>query len=83
MSKNIVSLAIPEDMISYIDERVAAGCFGNRSEYIRDLVRQDQWEQAGARLRALVEEGLASGPAVADTQADRDELNALARGKTR
>jgi antitoxin ParD1/3/4 len=32
------------------------------SEYLRDLIRRDQEEQAKQRLRALIEEGLASGP---------------------
>ena len=48
-------------MRAYIDARVSAGNYGNTSEYIRDLVRKDQEEQARQRLRDLIEEGLASG----------------------
>lgn len=43
-------------------------------------MRQDQREQARQRLRKLIDEGLASGPATPDTDADRDELHAIARG---
>lgn len=81
MSRNTLSFALPETMRSYIDARVVSGHYGNTSEYIRDLVRKDQTEEARARLRALIEEGLASGPGRPPTQADEDELLAIARGE--
>lgn len=80
MSRNTLSFALPETMRSYIDARVVSGHYGNTSEYIRDLVRQDQTEQSKARLRALIEEGLASGPGTPWTEADRDEIFAIANG---
>jgi putative addiction module CopG family antidote len=46
MSRQTMSFALPESMREYIDNRVAAGNYGNTSEYIRDLVRRDQEEQA-------------------------------------
>ena len=81
MGKNTLSFAIPESLTKYIDQRVATGGYGNRSEYIRDLVRQDQRDQAKARLRALIEEGLASGPPTPLTQTDWKELRDIASGK--
>lgn len=75
-----ISIAVPEPVVAYIDERVAAGEYGNRSEYIRDLVRRDQRERAKERLRTLVEEGLASGPGVALSRPGWDEVEAIARG---
>jgi len=80
MSKNTMSIALPESMRSYIAGRVSGGNYGNTSEYIRDLVRKDQTDQAILRLRALVEEGLASGDAQPLTDADDSELLAIARG---
>lgn len=76
-----MSFALPEAMRQYIDARVASGHYGNTSEYIRDLVRKDQEAQAVQRLRSLVEEGLASGPAQARSEDDLSELHALARGE--
>ena len=73
-----MSFALPESMREYIDNRVSAG---NTSEYIRDLVRRDQEEQAKKRLRDLIEEGLASGPGLRRTKADEKELLAIARGE--
>lgn len=81
MSRNTLSFALPETMRSYIDARVVSGHYGNTSEYIRDLVRKDQAEESKARLRTLIEEGLASGPNRPLTQADEDELFAIARGE--
>jgi len=63
MAANTMSFALPESMREYIDERVRTGQYGNTSEYLRDLIRQDQTAQADARLRALIVEGLESGPA--------------------
>lgn len=78
-----MSFALPEAMREYIDARVASGHYGNTSEYIRDLIRKDQEAQAIQRLRGLIEEGLASGPAEARSADDLDELRAVARGERR
>lgn len=64
-----------------IDNRVSAGNYGDTSEYIRDLVRRDQKEQARKRLRDLIEEGLASGPDRRRAKADEKELRAIAHGE--
>ena len=41
--------------------RVSNGSYGNTSEYLRELIRRDQHEQAAQRLRDLIADGLASG----------------------
>ncbi len=76
-----MSFALPQSMREYIDSRVSEGNYGNTSEYIRDLVRRDQDEQARKRLRGLIEAGLQSGPGRARTKADEKELLAIARGE--
>jgi antitoxin ParD1/3/4 len=48
-------------MRNYIDARVSDGNYGNTSEYLRELIRRDQQEQAARRLRDLIADGLASG----------------------
>jgi antitoxin ParD1/3/4 len=81
MSRLTMSFALPPTMRAYIDARVSAGHYGNTSEYIRDLVRRDQEEQARQRLRGLIEEGLASGPGRPRSRDDEHELLAIARGE--
>ena len=61
MSTNTMSFALPESLRSYVDQRVRTGDYGNTSEYLRELIRRDQDEQARKRLRELIEEGLNSG----------------------
>jgi len=57
-----MSFALPEALHDYIDQRVRSGQYGNTSEYLRDLIRRDQDDQAKRRLRGLIQEGLQSGP---------------------
>ena len=73
-----MSFALPESMRGYIDERVRAGSYGNTSEYLRDLIRRDQHEQAAQRLRDLIGDGLASG----DGRAVTDDVIAALRERS-
>ena len=40
-----MNIALPEVMRSYVASRVDSGQYGNTSEYVRDLIRQDQRQQ--------------------------------------
>ena len=80
MSTITMNIALPEPLRAYVAHRVESGDYGNTSEYVRDLIRKDQQEQRIHRLRALVEEGLSSGLPTPDSQADWDELSAIASG---
>jgi antitoxin ParD1/3/4 len=81
MSSNTMSFALPEAMRSYVNQRVASGQYGNASEYLRELIRRDQEEQARKRLRDWIEEGLMSGPGRVMTPQDRAGLKRLALGR--
>ena len=78
-----MSFALPEAMRDYVDQRVRSGQYGNTSEYLRELIRRDQEEQARKRLRALIEEGLSSGPGQALTPQRAARLKKQALGKLR
>lgn len=75
-----MSFALPDELRSYIDLRVRSGQYGNTSEYLRELVRRDQEEQAKKRLRELIEEGLRSGPGRTLTPKVAAELRKRALG---
>lgn len=66
--------------IAQSEGRAESGDYGNTSGHVDDLIRKDQRKERIQRLRALVEDGLASGRATADRPADWDELAAVARG---
>ena len=78
-----MSFALPEALRSYIDQRVKSGEYGNTSEYLRELIRRDQEDQAKKRLRKLIEDGLNSGPGRAVTVAVTKELKDKALGGLR
>lgn len=54
---------MPPALQNWVDARVAEGPYDSAGDYVRDLVRRDQDAAASETewLRALIEEGLASG----------------------
>jgi|GEM_PF-315144 len=78
MSANTMSFALPESMRAYIDERVQSGKYGNTSEYLRDLIRQDQQNESRQKLRSLIAHGLESGEARSFDESLQTELRSRA-----
>jgi antitoxin ParD1/3/4 len=54
-----MNVSLPDELKSFVDERVGHGGFGSTSEYVRDLIRRDQERE---RLRSLLLDGAASSP---------------------
>ena len=75
-----MSFALPESLRDYIDQRVRTGYYGNTSEYLRDLIRRDQQDEAARRLRLLIAEGIESGEGRRLTDDAIDELRDRALG---
>ena len=59
-----MNISLPDSMRTFIDQKVAEGGYSTASEYIRQLVREDQKRAAQARLESLLMEGLESGPSI-------------------
>lgn len=56
------TITITQQMDEWVKERIKTGKYGNHSEYIRDLIRNDQNKEDGLEaLRALLVEGEVSG----------------------
>ncbi len=75
-----MSFALPESLRDYIDQRVRTGDYGNTSEYLRELIRRDQQDEAARRFRLLIAEGLESGEGRRLTDDVIDELRDRALG---
>lgn len=71
-----MNISLPEPMRNWVEEQVKAGSFGNASEYIRSLIREDQRHRAQEELEAKLLEGLNSGPATPWTKKDVEQLKA-------
>ncbi|MDB5482540.1 MAG: hypothetical protein JWO83_3593 [Caulobacteraceae bacterium] len=54
-----MNISLPDTLKSFVDEQVVGRGYGTSSEYVRELIRNDQDRQ---RLRGLLLEGAASAP---------------------
>jgi len=52
-----MNVSLPDDLKSYVDERVAADAYQSSSEYVRELIRRDKATQ---HFRDLIREGMDS-----------------------
>jgi antitoxin ParD1/3/4 len=63
-----MNISLPEPLKDFVDNQVRERGYSTSSEYVRDLIRNDQVRQAEQRLAALMLEGLESGPAIPVTE---------------
>ena len=56
-----MNISLPDSMRAFIEQKVAQGGYSTASEYIRQLVREDQKHAAQQRLGTLLLEGLDPG----------------------
>lgn len=61
MAMTSLNISLPESLKEYVEVQVAAGGYSTPSEYLRELLRQDQKQRAEQKLEALLLEGLNSG----------------------
>ena len=69
-----MNISLPDSMRAFIEQKVAQSGYSTASEYIRQLVREDQKRAAQERLEALLMEGIESGPSREMTAEDWEEL---------
>jgi antitoxin ParD1/3/4 len=58
-----MNISLTDPLKEFVDEEVREGGYSSTSDYVRDLIRQRQRRKAEETLRALLLEGLNSGPA--------------------
>ena len=56
----MVNVFLPDPMTEYISERLSDGGYNTTSDYVRDLIRDDQRKRAEERVEALLLRGLES-----------------------
>ena len=77
-----MNVSIPDKLKGWAESRVAEGRYSSTSDYVRDLVRRDQErEEKLQRLRAAIDEGLASGVSERDPFEYLEELRAGLRDR--
>jgi antitoxin ParD1/3/4 len=53
-----MNISLPEPLKEFVDHQIAEGRYSSASEYIRELIRNDEKRRAEERLEALLLEGL-------------------------
>ena len=81
MSMTSMNISLPEELKDYVEEQTQSG-YSTPSEYVRELIREDQKRRAKERLDTLLLEGLNSGdpiPANAEfwTELKREAITKL------
>jgi antitoxin ParD1/3/4 len=62
-----MNISLPESLKGFVDTQVQTGGYSTSSEYIRDLIREDQKRKLEQKLSLLLLEGMESGqPIIAD-----------------
>jgi antitoxin ParD1/3/4 len=60
MGMTSMNISLPEELKEYVEEQIQSG-YSTPSEYVRELIREDQKRRAKERLDTLLLEGLNSG----------------------
>ena len=73
-----MNISLPDQLKEFVDNQVGSGRYSSVSEYVRDLIRDDEKRKAQDRLEALLMEGIQSGEATEMTSQDWSEIRAEA-----
>lgn len=68
-----MNISLPEPLKEFVEEQIASGRYSSASEYIRELIREDEKRKAEERLEALLLEGLQGK----ETAVTREDWNAI------
>jgi antitoxin ParD1/3/4 len=60
-----MNISLPENLKGFVDKQVQTGGYSTSSEYIRELIREDQKKKLEQRLSLLLLEGMQSGEPIA------------------
>jgi antitoxin ParD1/3/4 len=72
-----MNISLPERLKEFVDGQIASGRYSSASEYVRELIRDDEKRKAEERLEALLLEGL-SGEQSKLTRKDFADIRAEA-----
>jgi antitoxin ParD1/3/4 len=68
-----MNISLPETLKDFVDQQIAAGRYSTASEYVRELIRNDEKQKAEEQLSRLLREGLQSK----ETELTRDDWKAI------
>lgn len=69
-----VNISLPDDVKEFAENQVGSGRYRSVSEYVRDLILDDEKRRAQERLEASLMEGIESGEATDFTEQDWEDI---------
>ena len=69
-----MNISLPDQLKAFVDGQVDAGRYSSVSEYVRDLIRDDEKRKAQEKLEALLMEGIQSSEPTDMTRQDWDDI---------
>ena len=75
MATTTMNISLPDSMKAFIDERLRDDGYGTASEYVRELVREDQKRREEKKLEALLLKRLGGNKGDFDIKKVRAELS--------
>ncbi len=69
-----MNISLPDQLKDFVDAQVGSGRYSSVSEYVCDLIRDDEKCKVQEKLEALLIEGIQSGEATEMTRQDWSEL---------
>ena len=73
-----MNISLPDQLKEFVEGQVDSGRYSSVSEYVRDLIRDDEKRKAQERLEAMLIEGLESGEPTEFTRQDWTDIRAEA-----
>jgi antitoxin ParD1/3/4 len=68
-----MNISLPETLKDFVDKQIAAGRYSTASEYVCELIRNDEKQKAEEQLSTLLRDGLLSK----ETLLTRDDWKAI------
>ena len=65
-----MNISLPDQLKEFVDGQVGSGRYSSVSEYVRDLIRDDEKRTTKAKLEAMLLEGLKSSDSTPMTRQD-------------
>ncbi len=69
-----MNISLPDQLKEFVDGQIGGGRYSSVSEYVRELIRDDEKRKTQERLEALLLEGLRSSEPTEMTRQDWDEI---------
>jgi antitoxin ParD1/3/4 len=78
-----MNISLPPTLKDWVDEQVSRRGFGTASEFVRQVLRDEQQRQLRQRIDAALIEGIESGPSTPMTDADWEDIRRAGRRRLR